>query len=250
MPQATVATDPRIGEPTAVPGTPYLNRLVDFTEPSGADVCLDVSRPASPLPAVLSPRVRDLTRGGLTPAGSAEETSRTPTVMFAAPGGPAGRPAVSLGYDDGAFSLVTAHFAVCRLPDPAAALRELLRVCRPDGRVIVADLVRPDLTGAGRDHIERLRDPGRAPIPTLSDIGAMIAAVGGRLTRLDLFTVQRPVEPWLAEGSDKTTADRVRTAFLDELDGGPATGSVPRLINGELWFTQSWAYLAIEPRLQ
>jgi SAM-dependent methyltransferase len=155
--------------------------------------------------------------------------------------------ATALPYRDNSFSLVTARFSLYNLGDPDHVLRELLRVCRPGGRVVIADLVRGNLAGPERDRIERLRDPDHPGTPSIARLTEMITSAGGSIRRLDVFTVERPVEPWLAGARDDTAADRIRTALLNEVDGGPKTGSKPRIIGGELWFTQSWAHVAAEP---
>lgn len=43
-----------------------------------------------------------------------------------------------LPYDDGSFDLVTGHAFLHHIPDPAASLREMLRVVRPGGAVLIA----------------------------------------------------------------------------------------------------------------
>ncbi|MES9543106.1 MULTISPECIES: class I SAM-dependent methyltransferase [unclassified Actinomadura] len=168
------------------------------------------------------------------------------------PAGPARRDpvkadATALPYRDNTFSLVTARFSLYTLGDPDDVLRELLRVCRPSGRVVIADLVRGNLSGPERDRIERLRDPDHPGTPSIARLTEMITSAGGSIRRLDVFTVERPVEPWLAGARDDAAADRIREAMLDEVDGGPRTGAKPRVIGGELWFTQSWAHVAAEP---
>jgi hypothetical protein len=155
--------------------------------------------------------------------------------------------ATALPYRDDSFTLVTARFSLYTLGDPERVLRELLRVCRPGGRLIIADLVRGNLAHADRDRIERLRDPDHPGTPSIAAVTEMITSAGASIRRLDVFTVERPLEPWLAGARDPDSADRIRTALLDEIDGGPRTGAKPRLISGELWFTQSWAHVAAEP---
>jgi SAM-dependent methyltransferase len=130
------------------------------------------------------------------------------------------------------------------MADPERALREMLRVCRPGGRLVIADLVRSNLAGADRGRIERLRDPAHPPAPSLARVVDLITDAGANVRRLDLFTVERPVEPWLADGPDPRVAEGIRTALIAEVDGGPRTGAKPRIIGGELWFTQSWAHVA------
>lgn len=44
-----------------------------------------------------------------------------------------------LALPDAAFDTVVSSLALCTFPDPVAALREMQRVCRPDGRVLLLD---------------------------------------------------------------------------------------------------------------
>ncbi|MFI0483903.1 class I SAM-dependent methyltransferase [Actinomadura sp. 9N215] len=257
---------------------PHLRRLLEFVEPAQDDVCLDVARGHGPMPAALSPQVRHLTAVDAMPAPAepAPGTSRRMATVEFGTGpvritdgdspppaattreDPRPRPAdpdrptikadaTALPYRDNTFSLVTARFSLYNLGDPDHVLRELLRVCRPGGRVVIADLVRGNLTGPDRDRIERLRDPDHPGTPSIARLTEMITSAGGSIRRLDVFTVERPVEPWLAGACDDATADRIREALVAEVDGGPRTGAKPRIIGGELWFTQSWAHVAAEP---
>jgi hypothetical protein len=187
--------------------TCHLRRLVDFAEPRRDDTCLDVG---TELTTIIRPWVHDVT--GAAPG--------------ALPSGP--------------FTLVVAWLALARSPDPVGLLRGMLSVCK--GRVVVADLVR---TRAGDgDRLERLRDPARTAMRSLPELLELVRKAGGWTRRLDGFTIERPIEPWLAQAKDP---DRIRKELAAELDGGPATGSRPRLVGRELWFAQSWAFLAIEP---
>jgi ubiquinone/menaquinone biosynthesis C-methylase UbiE len=56
--------------------------------------------------------------------------------------------ATALDFDDDSLDAVVALWVLETLPDPLAALRECLRVLRPDGRVIAAFSSRPDRTTA------------------------------------------------------------------------------------------------------
>ncbi|MFC5187621.1 class I SAM-dependent methyltransferase [Actinomadura harenae] len=258
---------------------PHLRRLLEFAEPRADDVCLDVARGPGPLPAALTGLVRRVTAVDAAPARRPQAT-RTPTTTFATgpvriadlgdepfgepldavppsdgsplevrrlPRGAVRADACALPYLDRSFSLVTTRFALFHLGCPERMLRELLRVCRRDGRVVIADLVRGNTAGTDRDRIERLRDPKHPGTPSIAGLTELVVSAGANVRRLDVLTVERPLEPWLAGASDPDAADVIRTELLDEVDGGPRTGAKPRIIGGELWFTQSWAHLAVQP---
>lgn len=209
----------------------FLGRLVDFAEPEPTDHCLDICYGPGPLAAALTPRVSKVTTVGIGPDPSGDLWAN----------------AKALPYRDDMFSLVTARFSLHRLPDPRVALREMLRVCHPGGRIVIADLARTNCSSDHRDALERVRDPSYRATPPIGDFTAMIEAAGATVQRLDLLTVERPAEPWLTAARDPRIAARLRDVLLAEIDGGPKTGARPRIIGGELWFTQTWAHIAASP---
>ncbi|GAB2814719.1 hypothetical protein GCM10022221_10750 [Actinocorallia aurea] len=218
---------------TAPAGTlsTFLVRLADFAEPSPHDDVLDVTCGPSLMARALEGRVGRVTAAGIGPEPSGRVRADPSALPFA----------------DGSFSLVTARFALHRLADPAAALGEMLRVCHPSGRIVVADLARTNLSSDHRDALERVRDPGFRTIPRIDDLLAMVEGAGARITGMDLLGVERPAAPWLETAPSPAIAARLREVLLAEVDGGPKTGARPRVIGGELWFTQTWAHLAARP---
>lgn len=49
----------------------------------------------------------------------------------------------NLQFDDRSFDLVVATFVFCSVPDPIRGLREIKRVCKKGGRIILLEHVRP-----------------------------------------------------------------------------------------------------------
>lgn len=50
--------------------------------------------------------------------------------------------ATQLPFPDASFDSVTASLMLCTVPDPAATLREMARVCTPEGRIVLLEHVR------------------------------------------------------------------------------------------------------------
>lgn len=65
--------------------------------------------------------------------------------------------AQALPFDDDSFDTVLATFVFCSVPDPVVGLKELGRVCRPGGRVLLLEHVRPE--GALAGWLADLVDP-------------------------------------------------------------------------------------------
>ena len=59
-----------------------------------------------------------------------------------------------LPYADAAFDTVTASLMLCTVPDPTATLREMARVCTPEGRIVLLEHVRaPNIVLAGMQKV-------------------------------------------------------------------------------------------------
>jgi ubiquinone/menaquinone biosynthesis C-methylase UbiE len=76
----------------------------------------------------------------------------------------------SLPFADASFSIVTSRFAFHHILDPSTVLGEMKRVCKPGGKVVVADSS-PALEKADAfNAMEKLRDPSHTralPLPEL-----------------------------------------------------------------------------------
>ena len=64
-----------------------------------------------------------------------------------------------LPYPDGHFSIVSCRFVFHHLEEPLVVLKEMKRVCKPGGRVVVADMAPAAEKAAALNEEEKLRDP-------------------------------------------------------------------------------------------
>jgi SAM-dependent methyltransferase len=69
--------------------------------------------------------------------------------------------AEALPFEDGAFDAVVSTMVLCTVGDPVAAIRELRRVLRPDGRLVFIEHVRSQARGLARWQ-DRLATPWHA----------------------------------------------------------------------------------------
>ncbi|MGH7796252.1 MAG: class I SAM-dependent methyltransferase [Candidatus Binatia bacterium] len=82
--------------------------------------------------------------------------------------------AEALPFPDESFDSVVSSLSTCTFPNPVAALEEIARVCRADGRVLLLERGRSERERLGRRTSRRLleksarRIGSRSPIATLS----------------------------------------------------------------------------------
>ena len=65
--------------------------------------------------------------------------------------------AEGLPFSDASFDTVAVSLALCTVPDPGRALREMARVCRPDGRIVMLEHVLSSVRPVAA--LERLLSP-------------------------------------------------------------------------------------------
>jgi SAM-dependent methyltransferase len=116
-----------------------------------------------------------------------------------------------LPFDDGAFSLVVCHDALHRMAGPAEALREMVRVTSPGGRLVVLDAVVEDATDEALNELARLRDPSHRQYRSAGTLVGLAEAAGLTVAerRLERRTVD--LDYWLqAAAVPAQTAELVR----------------------------------------
>lgn len=124
--------------------------------------------------------------------------------------------ATRLPFEDDRFDVVLTRYSFHHIPDPGAALREMTRVCRRGGRVVVIDATPTAETQAAYDRMETLRDPSHASALTLDQLRAL-----GR----DAGLIERAIDFYRLEALLDTLADAEDMAALTALfDADIASG--------------------------
>ncbi len=105
----------------------------------------------------------------------------------------------ALPFPEASFDVAISRFSIHHWPDVAGALREVARVLRPGGRMVLIDLVAPDDARLDTflNAVEILRDPTHARTLALADWRAVLGAAGltGDVARA--WTFRHDTEDWL-----------------------------------------------------
>jgi len=154
-----------------------LRMIVEAARPAPRDRLLDVACGPGLVVCAFAPYVREATGIDVTPAmlERARKLATDKGVMNVA----WQRGDVSaLPYEDASFTIVTTRFSFHHFLDPAAVLREMVRVCAPGGQIVVVDdYASEDPAKAVEfNRLEKLRDPSHSRCLTLTELKGLFGA--------------------------------------------------------------------------
>lgn len=150
-----------------------------------------------------------------------------------------------LPYIDDQFDLAVCRLALHQVADPAAMVKEMVRVTRPGGRVVLTDMITDDDPALAQEtnRLERLRDPSHNRTLPIAEIRALVEEAGAAVESASLRDHGLETEDWMARSQTPDAVKaQIRARFEEELAGGPATGLLPTHgSDGALRFTHIWA---------
>jgi ubiquinone/menaquinone biosynthesis C-methylase UbiE len=158
----------------------------------------------------------------------------------------------SLPFADGSFTIVTTRFSFHHFLHPAAVLREMARVCAPQGRIVVVDDYAPDdpAKAAEFNRLEKLRDPSHVRCLTLSELKDLFPAAGLPEPRASFYELRSTVRSLLARsfpnpGDDVKITEMFKASAMDDRLGVPV-----RIDADEIHFAYPVTILAAQRPVQ
>jgi ubiquinone/menaquinone biosynthesis C-methylase UbiE len=152
----------------------------------------------------------------------------------------------ALPYPDAHFSIVTSRFVLHHLEDPLVALKEMKRVCKPGGRVLVADMAPHPEKAAALNAEEVLRDPSHVRAMPEAELRGLYTQAGLPEPCVRCYRVECELEDLLSRSFPKEgDADRIRKIFAESI-ATDALDLKTRLENGNIYYSFPVAVLVAE----
>jgi SAM-dependent methyltransferase len=222
-----------------------LGMIIRAARPTPGDRLLDVACGPGLVVCAFAPYVREATGIDMTPAML--ERAR----QLAADKGVANvawrqTDVYSLPYEDGSFTIVTTRFSCHHFLDPAAVLREMVRVCASGGRIVVVDDYASEdpAKAAAFNRLEKLRDPSHSRALSLTELKGLFATVGLPDPDATFYELRGDVPGLLARsfpnpGDDLEIIEMFKASVADDRLGVPV-----RLDGDEIYYAYPVAILA------
>lgn len=232
---------------TTIRNQAALDRILAFGDPQPDDTVLDVACGPGLLACAIAHRARHVTGCDLTPAmleqaKIVQQEHGLTNVKWDL------GDATALPYNDGEFSLAITRFTFHHFLDPLAALKEMRRVCRPGGKVVVADSSPAAAKAGAYNAMEKLRDPSHVRALPVEELRALFQNAGLGDPRWETFRLESDLEDVLRHSFPNLGDEgRIRQRFEDSLEDD-ALGLAPRRDHGTILYDSPLAILtAIVP---
>jgi ubiquinone/menaquinone biosynthesis C-methylase UbiE len=192
--------------------------LIDTARIVPEDTVLDVACGPGLVACPLAEVARHVTGLDLTPAmieqAKARQRARGLTNLTWLVGD-----AVPLPFPDAAFSVVVTRYSFHHFLDPKAVLAEMVRVCRPGGRVGVIDVFTSSPEQAeAYNRVEKLRDPSHVRALPREELTGLCHDAGLRDVKTAFYKLDVPLEELLSRSfPNPGDADRIRQTFADDI---------------------------------
>jgi ubiquinone/menaquinone biosynthesis C-methylase UbiE len=203
-----------------------LQEKVDFAKPQATDVALDIACGPGAFVLALAPRVRfargiDLTPEMLRRARGFQAERGILNAAFVC------GDAEQLPFSDGAFDLVSCQCSFHHMPKPQRVLQEMIRVAKPEGRLLIIDPLAPesDVKYDMYNRIEQLRDPSHTLTLRLTTFLRLFDETGLDIVRQALRRRPRSFNQWMLRGGHKPGSKRyqqTRKLLEDSMAGDRA----------------------------
>jgi len=211
-------------------------RLLDFSGVTAKDAVLDVACGPGLVSCAFAAKAKEVTGIDLTPAMIEKARQMQDARGLSNLTWDIGN-SEALPYPDATFSMVVTRYSLHHFPAPLQAWKEMVRVCRPGGTVLVADVALPPDKAAAYDHFETLRDPSHTHALTLNSFPAMAREVGLTDTRTDFFRVAMESDSLInASFPEPGNQQRLRDMLREDL-GRDHLGFEVEKRGAEIWLS-------------
>jgi ubiquinone/menaquinone biosynthesis C-methylase UbiE len=219
----------------AITDAAALKLIVAAAAPQPDDSLLDVACGGGIVVCAFAPHLRQATGIDMTPA-MLDRARRLAAERGIANVAWREGDVASLPWPDASFTIVASRFAVHHFPDPAAVMREMVRVCAPGGRVVLVDTcASPDPAKAAKfNRLETLRDPSHVRALALAELQDLFRNPGLALPQTSFYELRDTVQSLLARsfpnpGDEEKITEIFAASIADDRLGIPVRRAGDRL---------------------
>lgn len=235
----------RFASAAAVTNDQLTQRVVDAIGAGANGVVLDVACGPGIVSAALAARAREVVALDITPEMLAKARQRCAAAGLRNVTFREGS-ATELPFAANSFDAVVTRLSVHHFPEPQLVFQEMFRVLRPDGTLVLADVVSSENADESALHnaIEVLRDPSHVRMLPASELVSLVTAAGFAILEQTTWDQPREFEEWAAIVDDSRRIAPLRPIVRALAAAGQHAGYGLSLRDAAVVFVHRWLLIA------
>jgi ubiquinone/menaquinone biosynthesis C-methylase UbiE len=219
-----------------------LNRIVQWSGACPDDTVLDVACGPGLLACAFAKVAKHATGIDMTPA-MLEQARKTQQEQDLKNVSWQKGDVYSLPFQPSQFSIVSSRFVFHHLQDPLAALKEMKRVCKPGGKVVVADMAPQPEKAAALNAAELLRDPSHVRALPLDELRSLFQQAGLNTPQIFSYRMEGELEDLMSRSFPNAgDADHLRRIYAESVSDN-ALDLNTRAADGTIYYSLPVAVL-------
>jgi len=221
-----------------------LDQIAQLAQISPTDRVLDVACGTGVVSFVLAPQARevvgiDISPGMLAKARAIRHRRGIRNVHFVL------GEARHLPFRDEQFDAVICRLAIHHFPQPELEIREMARVLKAGGRLVISDTISSEDEREAQLHnaLERLRDPSHARMLSHTELIKLIEGTGLHVGEVQMQTRDRTYDEWMEVINEPTRTENLKIVMEELARAGVSAGLKLRIERDTLVLTHSTALI-------
>jgi ubiquinone/menaquinone biosynthesis C-methylase UbiE len=216
-------------------------RLLTALGPAATGCILDLACGPGIVTAALAHRAREVVAFDLTPEMLDKAQQRCGQAGLENVRFQQGQ-AERLPFAPASFDAVVTRLSIHHFADPAIVLAEMVRVVRPQGTIVIADVLSSDDAQEAELHnaLEILRDPSHVRMVSRQQMLSLLHSSGLTIVSEATWDVPREFDEWAHIVNDATRTQPLRTVMCRLAQAGMDAGIDLHLAGEQLAFIHRW----------
>ena len=158
-------------------------------------------------------------------------------------------PAENLPFPSAAFDCVLTRLTLHHFLEPIRVLREVKRILKPDGILVIADLISSEDLTETRIHnaLEQLRDPSHIRMLPQSELLNVVNDAGFRVISTDHWLQGRQFSEWAAIVENARSLKSLEVVMKTIAASGLTAGVNLRASSDSVEFIHHWMFIVARP---
>lgn len=152
------------------------------------------------------------------------------------------RNAEKLNFEDNFFDVIITRLSIHHFKNPDIVIKEMKRVLKDDGRIIIADIFSSELLEENQLHnaIEQLRDPTHVKALSQSEFQSLFDTNGLAIKNMNIIETQREYGEWLKITNAPERYEALYIVLKNLIESNKKAGIQLKIVDDKIYFIHSW----------